>query len=147
MTSPDLTPPPAPTLVGAAITGIETVNGVDRRNVQVTWTDNTTAADEFNTCFRFRTADGGPDTTQCLYGSEYGAAGTGQRSGTVICGMAATEVSAYTTRYVDLSEAQDGSRMYALSSEFSNTVPLEGAPTPADSGKPGKGKGQGGKNQ
>jgi hypothetical protein len=93
----DLTQPPAPTNVNAAIVEI-----LDARRVvvRVTWTDNSTFVDEFNTCAAAGAADGTSMGGGCVYAVDYDTppGSTGVRSGTIIVGSSVAWVSLNTSR-------------------------------------------------
>ena len=101
----DLAQPPAPTNASAAV-----VEVLDARRVTVrlTWTDNSTFLDEFNTCAGAVAADGTSMGGGCVYASEYDAprGSTGVRSGTIIVGSNVAWVSLYTSRSF---QAENGS--------------------------------------
>lgn len=76
----DRTAPAAPSDVSATLDSVKS----QRAYLTVAWTDNSTAVDEFGTCFRFTETDGTAATTQCVYGYDVPAGSTGQRSGSVV---------------------------------------------------------------
>ena len=97
----DLTPPAAPADLSAAVVAHDTTAfGVVRALVQVTWTDNVTATDEFNTCAWGQRADGTSVGGGCVYASDYDTppGSTGTRSGQIIVGTDVATVHARTTR-------------------------------------------------
>jgi len=93
----DLTQPPAPTNVSAQI-----VEVLDARRVVVrlTWTDNSTFLDEFNTCGGAVAKDGTSMGGGCVYAVDYDTppGSTGVRSGTIIVGSSVASVALNTSR-------------------------------------------------
>jgi hypothetical protein len=93
----DLTQPAAPANVSAAV--VELLDS-RRASVRLTWTDNTTFGDEFNTCANAVAQDGSSAGGGCVYAVDYDQpnGSTGVRSGTIIIGSNAVSVSVRTNR-------------------------------------------------
>jgi hypothetical protein len=83
---------PAPTNVSAAVVQLIDAN---RASVRLTWTDNSTFLDEFNTCAAAVTSDGTSAGGGCVYAVDYDQprGSTGVRSGTIIIARNAVSVS------------------------------------------------------
>ena len=117
---------PAPTNVTAAV---EQILDARRASVRLTWTDNSTFLDEFNTCANAVTQDGSSAGGGCVYAVDYDQprGSTGVRSGTIIVGSNAVSVS---VRMVRRYETEGG--WYNVSSPWSEPVavtPLTGVNT------------------
>jgi hypothetical protein len=125
----DLTQPPAPTNVSAAVVQI-----LDARRVTVrlTWTDNSTFLDEFNTCAGAAADDGTSMGGGCVYAVEYDAppGSTGVRSGTIIVGRDVAWVSLNTAR-----RFQDNGSWYNVSGPTSERVTVTPIAVAANKGK------------
>ena len=117
---------PAPTNVSAAV-----VQALDARraSVRLTWTDNSTFVDEFNTCAAAVAQDGTSAGGGCVYAADYDQprGSTGVRSGTITVGSNAVSVS---VRMVRRYQTEGG--WYNVSSPWSEQVavtPLTGVNT------------------
>jgi len=114
----DLAQPPAPTNVSAAI-----VQVLDARRVVVrlTWTDNSTFVDEFNTCAGALAKDGTSMGGGCVYAVDYDTppGSTGVRSGTIIVGSGVESVSLNTSR-----RFEDSGAWYNVLGPTSERVPV-----------------------
>ena len=99
----DLAQPPAPTNVSAVV---EKVLDTRRVTVRLTWTDNSTFLDEFNTCASAVTKDGTSAGGDCVYAVDYDMpqGSTGVRSGSIIVGSGVTSVSLHTYRSFQTEE-------------------------------------------
>ena len=93
----DLAQPSAPTNVSAEVVQILDAN---RASVRLTWTDNSTFLDEFNTCAAAVAQDGTSAGGGCVYAVDYDQprGSTGVRSGTIIVGSNAVSVSVHIFR-------------------------------------------------
>ena len=117
---------PAPTNVSAAV-----VQALDARraSVRLTWTDNSTFLDEFNTCAAAVAQDGTSVGGGCVYAADYDQprGSTGVRSGTITVGSNAVSVS---VRMVRRYQTDGG--WYNVSSPWTEQVavtPLSGVNT------------------
>ena len=92
----DLTPPAAPADLSAVVDSVVDI----RAYVTVTWTDNVTATDEFNTCAWGQRADGTSVGGGCAYASDYDTppGSTGTRTGRIVVGADVATVTARTNR-------------------------------------------------
>jgi hypothetical protein len=113
----DFTQPAAPTGLSATVASKQG----HRITLTVAWTDNSTFADEWATCFTFTPVGGG---TQCAYASDYGA-GTGARTATVIVPKGTWSMAARTSRAVALSDPLVGDYTITVRSEWSAPVTVE----------------------
>ena len=95
---------PVPTNVTAAVVQFLDAN---RASVRLTWTDNSTFLDEFNTCAAAVTQDGTSAGGGCVYAVDYDQprGSTGDRSGTIIVGRNAVSVS---VRFFRRYQTEDG---------------------------------------
>jgi hypothetical protein len=93
----DLTEPPAPTNVSAVV--VQSLDA-NRVSVRLTWTDNSTFLDEFNTCAAAVDKNGASVGGGCAYAADYDApaGSTGVRSGDIIVGRDVASVSLHTFR-------------------------------------------------
>lgn len=109
----DLTPPPAPTDVAIAVDSVgRPCDGCDVRVFfAVTWTDNATFADEFNTCGIFYNEANAPIGSGCAYATDYDLppGSTGVRSSHAFVAVPGTglyRLSLYTTRRIPLEDGR-----------------------------------------
>ena len=117
---------PAPTNVSAAVVQVLDAR---RASVLLTWTDNSTLLDEFNTCAAAVTQDGTSAGGGCVYAADYDQprGSTGVRSGTITVGSNAVSVS---VRMVRRYQTEGG--WYNVSSPWSEqaaVTPLTGVNT------------------
>ena len=101
----DLAQPPAPTNVSAEVVQVLDAN---RASVRLTWMDNSTFLDEFNTCGAAVTTDGTSAGGGCVYAVDYDQprGSTGVRSGTIIVGSNAVSVSVHIYRRFQSEDGQ-----------------------------------------
>ena len=108
---------------------VEQILDARRASVRLTWTDNSTLLDEFNTCAAAVAQDGTSAGGGCVYAVDYDQprGSTGVRSGTIIVGSNAVSVS---IRMVRRYETEGG--WYNVSSPWTEQVavtPMTGVNT------------------
>lgn len=110
----DLSPPAAPTDLSAAVVSKQG----HRVTLAVSWMDNSTAADEWTTCFQFSPVGGG---SQCAYAADYGA-GTGTRTATVVVPRGTWSVAARVSRAVAMTNPLVGDYTITVRSDYSAAI-------------------------
>jgi hypothetical protein len=135
----DFSDPVAPTAVSAAVVATTVrADGSTVDSILVTWIDNETRTDEFNTCAQFTGPAGEPVTTQCAYASEYDqpVGSTGERSAVVVAPAGLAAFARFWTNRFFLRETLPGQfATQSLQSDRTENIPVSSLVTVTTRGK------------